>query len=121
MADKRESTGFLIKQRAYLKLFILNKIGTRRIYGQQIVNELKSEMNNFNYHPYHSEIYRSLQDLLEDGYIKRQRSKLKKDSYQEIYLYYIKDADKVNAYNQLVKQDLDRCKALIDYALEKNF
>ena len=86
MADKRESTGFMIRQRAYIKLFVLTKIGTRRIYGQQIIDELKSEFKPYGYNPYPSEVYRALQELLEDGYVKRQRVKLKDESYQEIFM-----------------------------------
>lgn len=121
MTEKRESTGFMIKQRAYLKLFILTKIGTERVYAHQIFEDLKADFKEFGFKPYHSEVYRSLQELLEDGYVKRQRKKLKTDSYQEVFLYYINDPDKVRAYKKLVKQDIERCKGLLEYAIKSNF
>lgn len=121
MAEKREGTGFLMKQRPYLKLFILTKIGTQRIYGQQIIDDLKKELKPFSYKPYHSEIYRALQELLESGYIKRSRKKLHEDSYQEIFIYYIRDPDKVQAYKKTLKIELERCKAMIEFALKNNY
>lgn len=121
MAEKRGNTGFLIRQRAYIKLFILTKIGTKRVYGKEILDQLTEEFRPFNYKPYHSEVYRGLQELLEGGYIKRQRVKLKNESYQEIYLYYIHDVDKVNMYKKMVQEDLNRCMKMLKYALDYNF
>ena len=121
MVEKRESTGFMIKQRAYLKLFILTRIGANRVYGQQLIDDLRAEFKEYGFRPYHSEIYRSLHELLEDGYISRRRRKRTDDSYQEIYVYYIQDKEKVNAYKKVIKEDLERCRRLLDYGVKKNF
>ena len=118
---KRESTGFLIKQRAFLKLYIITNIENGRWYGLQLLDEMKKEFKPYGFEPQHSEIYRALHDLLEDGILTR--GKIKKDGskYQEIAVYTIKDKEKAKAYKKLVKPDLDRCSQILRKALEDNY
>lgn len=118
---KRESTGFLIKQRAFLKLYIITNIENGRWYGLQLLDEMKREFKPYGFEPQHSEIYRALHDLLEDGILTR--GKIKKDGskYQEVAVYSIKDKEKAKTYKKMVKADLDRCSHLLRKALEDNY
>ncbi|MBS4176844.1 helix-turn-helix transcriptional regulator [Lederbergia citrea] len=118
---KRESTGFLIKQRAFLKLYLITNIENGRWYGMKLLDELRKEFKPMGFEPQHPEIYRALHELLEDGILKR--GKIKKDGskYQEIAVYYIRDAEKASAYKKLIKYDIDRSYRMIRKALEDNF
>ena len=118
---KRESTGFLIKQRAFLKLYIITNIENGRWYGLQLLDEMKKEFKPYGFEPQHSEVYRALHDLLEEGVLTR--GKIKKDGskYQEVAVYSIKDKEKAKTYKKMVKVDLDRCSHILRKALEDNY
>lgn len=118
---KRESTGFLIKQRAFLKLYLITEIASGRYYGKQMLEELQKAYKPFGYEPQHSEIYRALHELLEEGVF--ERTFIPKDgaTYQQVAVYRIADKGKADAYKKLVKADLDRCAGIIRKALEDNF
>ncbi|SEM15402.1 Replication terminator protein [Mesobacillus persicus] len=121
MTKKRESTGFLIKQRAFLKLYILTSIEKERWYGMQILDELKAAFRPFGYEPQHSEIYRALHDLLEDGILTRKKIIEEGSRYKEVAVYSVKNKDEAKAYKKLVKADLDRGEQLLRKALKDNF
>jgi len=121
MNRKRESTGFLIKQRAFLKLYILTSIEKERWYGMQLLEELKTAFKPFGYEPQHSEIYRALHDLLEDGILTRHKIVEEGAKYKEVVVYSIKDKETAKAYKKLVKADLDRGEQLLRKALQDNF
>ena len=118
---KRESTGFLIKQRAFLKLYLITNIEADRAYGKQMLEELQSAFKPFGYEPQHSEIYRALHELLEDGVFTRTFIPKDGAAYQQVAIYKIADQDKANAYKKLVKADLDRCMGILRKALEDNY
>src|SRR4051794_898435 len=118
---KLESTGFVIKQRAFLKLYIITNIENGRWYGLQLLDEMKKEFKPFGFEPQHSEIYRALHDLLEDGVLTR--GKIKKDGskYQEVAVYSIKDKEKAKTYKKMVKVDIERSSHLLRKAIEDNY
>ena len=118
---KRESTGFLIKQRAFLKLYIITNIENGRWYGLQLLEEMRKEFQPFGFEPQHSEIYRALHDLLEDGVLTRGKVKKEGAKYQEVAVYSIKDKEKAKTYKKMVKVDLDRSSQLLRKALEDNY
>src|SRR6185437_3516511 len=119
--EKRESTGFLIKQRAFLKLYLITNIENGRWYGMKLLDDLRKEFKPMGFEPQHPEIYRALHELLEDGILKRGKVKKEGSRYQEIAVYYIRDTEKANAYKKLIKHDLDRGYQLIKKALEDNY
>ncbi|WP_404328196.1 helix-turn-helix transcriptional regulator [Mesobacillus maritimus] len=121
MVKKRESTGFLIKQRAFLKLYILSSIEKERWYGMQLLDELKSAFKPYGYEPQHSEIYRALHDLLEDGILTRKKVIEEGSKYKEVAVYSLKNKEEAKAYKKLVKADLDRCEQLLRKAIKDNF
>ncbi|MED4346355.1 MULTISPECIES: helix-turn-helix transcriptional regulator [Heyndrickxia] len=124
MAEKRqrESTGFLIKQRAFLKLYIITNIENGRWYGLQLLDELKKEFKPLGFEPQHSEIYRALHELEDEEQILT-KIKVKPDGAKrkEVVVYKIKDMEKAKAYKKLVKADLERCEQLLQKALRDNF
>lgn len=121
MTGKRESTGFLIKQRAFLKLYLLTSIEKSGWYGMQLLDELKQEFKPYGYKPQHSEIYRALHELMEAGILTRKKVIEEGAKYKEVAVYSIADKDQANAYKKLVKADLDRCSQLLKKALQDNF
>lgn len=121
MVRKRESTGFLIKQRAFLKLYILSSIEKERWYGMQLLEELKTAFKPYGYEPQHSEIYRALHDLLEDGILTRKKVIEEGSKYKEVAVYSLKNKEEAKAYKKLVKADLDRCEQLLRKAIKDNF
>ena len=44
---KRESTGFLIKQRAFIKMYLITNIENGKWYGMQLLDEMKIRIDNF--------------------------------------------------------------------------
>ena len=83
---KRESTGFLIKQRAFIKMYLITNIENGKWYGMQLLDEMKKEFKPFGFEPQHSEIYRALHDLLEEGVLTRGKS-LRKDRNTKRWLF----------------------------------
>ncbi|WP_338452387.1 Replication termination protein [Niallia oryzisoli] len=118
---KRESTGFLLKQRAFLKLYLITNIENGRWYGLQLLDEMRKEFQPFGFEPQHSEIYRALHDLLEDGILTRGKIKKGDSKYQEVAVYSIKDKEKAKTYKKMVKADLDRSSQILRKALEDNY
>lgn len=121
MGEKRESTGFLIKQRAFLKLYLLTSIEKERWYGMQLLDELRESFKPFGFEPQHSEVYRALHDLLEDGILSRRKIKEEGSKYKEVAVYSIANKEEAKAYKKLVKADLDRCEQLLRKALKDNY
>ena len=118
---KRESTGFLIKQRAFIKLYLITNIENGKWYGMQLLDEMKKEFKPFGFEPQHSEIYRVLHDLLEDGILTRGKIVKEGSKYQEVAVYSIKDKEKAKTYKKMVKVDMDRSAQLLRKAIEDNY
>ena len=114
VVQKRESTGYLIRQRAFLKVILISKIEKGRNYGSQLLDELQTEFDVYGYEPNHAEIYRALHELMEDGILKRTKQIIEGAKYKEIAVYCIADVDKMNAYKKLAKADLDRCVGMLN-------
>jgi DNA-binding PadR family transcriptional regulator len=117
---------FMIAQRAFLKLYLITMVEQHRGYGYQMLEELKEKFRPFGYEPPQSEIYRALHELVHEGILYRTK-KLKgedpKVDFQEVVLYHFTDdaGEKVKLYKKQVKQDLDRCLAILHKAVKDNF
>ena len=118
---KRESTGFLIKQRAFIKMYLITNIENGKWYGMQLLDEMRKEFKPFGFEPQHSEIYRALHDLLEEGVLTRGKIIKEGSKYQEVAVYSIKDKEKAKTYKKLVKVDIDRSAQLLRKAIEDNY
>ena len=121
LAYKRESTGFLIKQRAFLKLYLLTSIEKEKWYGMQLLDDLKAGFKPYGFEPQHSEVYRALHDLLEDGILSRKKVKEEGSKYKEVAAYTIANKEEAKAYKKRIKADLDRCEQLLRKALKDNY
>ena len=118
---KRESTGFLIKQRAFIKMYLITNIENGKWYGMQLLDEMRKEFKPFGFEPQHSEVYRALHDLLEDGVLTRGKIVKEGSKYQEVAVYSIKDKEKAKTYKKMVKVDMDRSEQILRKAIEDNF
>ncbi|MFC7392904.1 Replication termination protein [Scopulibacillus cellulosilyticus] len=116
---------FLTKQRAVLKLYLINLVEQDRLYGLQFLQLLRKEFEPYGFRPTHSEIYKSLHELTKEGILFRTK-KLKgegQDGFQEIVIYQFTEGgyEKAKAYKKLVKQDLDRSQQMINKILRDNY
>ncbi|MGG3448497.1 MULTISPECIES: helix-turn-helix transcriptional regulator [Bacillaceae] len=109
---------FLIKQRAFLKLYMIRFVEEHKMYGMQAMDELKTSFKPLGYEPNHSEIYRSLHDLIDDGILMRTKKVQEGAKYKEIVVYQFADYEKAKLYKKQVKTDLDRSMSLLRKALE---
>jgi Replication terminator protein len=58
--SKRSSTGFLLKQRAFLKLYMITYDEQERLYGMKLLEVLREEFKPYGYRPQHTEVYKAL-------------------------------------------------------------
>jgi DNA-binding PadR family transcriptional regulator len=123
MGDKRTPSGFLLKQRAFLKLYLITLTEQERLYGLKILDLLRQEFKPFGYRPNHSEVYKALHDLIEDGILKQVKTKKEGMKYQEVVYYRFTEEGykKAQLYKKQLKAELDRCEALIRKAIKDNF
>lgn len=118
--------GFMIAQRAYIKLYLITMVEQHRGYGYEMLEIMKKEFENFGYVPPQSEVYRALHELVQQGILYRTK-KLKGDDpkvdFQEIVLYHFTPggADKAELYKKQVKADLDRCLGMLYKAVSDNY
>ena len=114
-----EKSAFLIKQRAFLKVFLLAEIEQGKSYGLQLKKVIRDKFKAYGFKPDHSEIYRSLHELTKDGYLKKTEELLEGAEYKSVEIYRINDKDKVKAYKELIKADLDRSRDLLRKAIDE--
>src|SRR3954454_21686669 len=99
-------------------MYLITNIENGKWYGMQLLDEMRKEFKPYGFEPQHSEIYRALHDLLENGVLTR--GKIKKDGskYQEVAVYSIKDKEKAKTYKKMFKVDLDHSYHLLRKAIE---
>lgn len=114
-------TTFVIRQHAYLKLYMLYEAEKGRLYGMKILDDLHERFKDIGYKPTKSEVYKALHGLLKDGLVVRYEITKEGTDMQKLYIYKLGDPDKVNAYKELVKADLDRSMQLLNRALKDNY
>lgn len=114
---------FLTKQRAVLKVYLLNEIERSKSYGWRYTETIAAR--NANYHPTHSEIYKALHELTADGLISRHKQRVAErgSGLQEVVLYsFTEDGyHRAQVYKLRVKSDLERSKRLIDSIIADNY
>ena len=117
----RNRDNFLIKQRAFIKLYLLSWIEQGRPYGQEMLDDFYKTFKHFNYKPNHSEVYKGLHELLDDGIITRSRIIKEGSRRQELKVYEIANKDEARRYKKQVKEDLDRSIGLLNKAVRDNY
>lgn len=115
----KKKSAYLIKQRAFLKVFLLAEIEKGQSYGLQLKKIIRHKFEAYGFEPDHSEIYRSLKELTRDGYLKKTEELVEGADLKTVEVYRIKDKDKVKAYKELVKPDLDRSRDLLRKAIDE--
>ena len=116
MSKEFKST-FLIKQRAFLKMYLIHMAENNLLYGLEFKKKIESEFESFGYKPTHSEIYKSLHELLEAEVVTRRSRILQGKRYQEVVYYEIKNPYKAYEYKKMIREELNRCKGLIEKAI----
>ncbi|WP_050615143.1 helix-turn-helix transcriptional regulator [Bacillus testis] len=123
--NEQQSRGFLLKQRAFLKLYLLGYIEKQKGYGSQMLEDLRKEFKQYGYSPNHSEIYKSLHELYKEGMVRREK-KIKGEpgvDFQEIVIYHLTDKGKEESrlFKKQMKVELDRCIGLLSKAIEDHY
>lgn len=118
--------GFMIAQRAFIKVYLLTLVEKNRGYGYQMLEDMKHEFKEFGYTPPQSEVYRALHEMVQEGILyrtKRLRGNDPTVDFQEIVLYHFTDSGKEKAalYKKQVKADLDRCLGMLHKAVNDNY
>ncbi|MCM3006480.1 helix-turn-helix transcriptional regulator [Priestia koreensis] len=123
MGDKRTSSGFLLKQRAFLKLYMITMTEQDRLYGLKLLDALRDEFRPFGYKPNHSEVYKALHDLIEDGVLQQVKRKKEGMKLQEVVYYRFPDGgyEKAQLYKRQLKVELERCESMIKKAIRDNY
>ncbi|KEZ50254.1 MULTISPECIES: helix-turn-helix transcriptional regulator [Metabacillus] len=121
MGEKRSASGFLLKQRAFLKLYMIRMTEQDRLYGLKLLDVLRDEFRIYGYRPNHSEVYKSLHELIEDGILKQVKRKKEGMKLQEVVYYQFEDYEKAKLYKKQLKTELDRCQKLLGKALQDNY
>lgn len=114
---------FLIRQRAVLKVYLINLVEKQQDYGLAYLDDLRSELRGLGYIPSHTEIYRALHDLVEVGILKRVERKLHEEGYQKVVTYVFTESGYYEGqrYKEQVKNDLDRSAKVIQKILADNY
>ncbi|ASV69751.1 helix-turn-helix transcriptional regulator [Cytobacillus sp. FSL W7-1323] len=117
--------GFLVRQRAFLKLYLLKMIEANKRYGTQFLDDLRTEFKPYGYHPTHSEIYKTLHELTREGWVRREKKLLGEPGvdFQEIIIYHLTDKGKqeYELYRKQMKVEFDRCLGLLNQAMSDHY
>lgn len=109
----KHTSRFLVKQRSVLKGVLIVLSEENRLYGLEYKKTIYDELKMFGYKPNHSEIYKSLHELLEEGVLKRIKKIKEGKKLQEVVYYVVDDLDKAKLYKKQLKVDLDRSIGLL--------
>ncbi|MEX3713360.1 helix-turn-helix transcriptional regulator [Cytobacillus horneckiae] len=117
--------GFLVRQRAFLKLYLMKMIHENKKYGTEFMGDLDKEFKPYGYSPTHSEIYKTLHELTRENIVRREK-KLRGEpgvDFQEIIIYHLTDKGKeeYDLYRKQMKVELDRCVGLLQKAISDHY
>lgn len=116
-----KDSGFLLKQRAFLKLYLITMTEQGKLYGLRFLENLREEFKPYSYRPTHTEIYKALHDLIEDGVLKREKRVKEGMKYQEVVYYVFQDRSKAELYKKQLKVELERNAKILKKALKDNY
>lgn len=112
---------FMLRQRAFLKLYLIKLVEEEKLYGLEILDTLRNEFKSLGYKPTHSEIYKSLHELMDDGVLNRYRQTKEGTKLQEVVYYRFSNYEEAKRYKKQLKVELDRCVGLLQKALKDNY
>lgn len=117
--------GFLLKQKAFLKLYLLEAAAHPRDYGSVILDDLRRKFKPFGYNPSHTELYKTYKELYKEGLVGKRKEILGDpvENVQEVFIYYLTDEGKkeLEIYRKLMKTELERSVAILQVALEDHY
>lgn len=116
-----ERYGYLIRQRAFLKLYLITELDKGKAYGQQLEQIFLQKFSAFGFQPNLTEIYRSLHDLTEEGILLKRDEVIEGAKYKKVAVYYMKDKEKARAYKKQVKDHLEQSMHILRKALSDNY
>ncbi|WP_284645804.1 helix-turn-helix transcriptional regulator [Paenibacillus silviterrae] len=125
MDASSKPNNFLVKQKAFLKMYLFTLIERDELYGLQFQDTFEAELSKHGYRPSHSDIYKILHEMYASGWVTRTeelRSK-DKDGFQKVIYYRFTDEGRqqAQAYKKLMKVELERCIGLLQKALQDNY
>lgn len=118
---KRTPSGFLFKQRAFLKMYLITLTENKRLYGHEMLDLLRNEFRSLGYRPTRSEIYKSLHDLIDTGILEEVVEIKEGLKRQKVIYYRIINKQKAKKYKELVREDIDRSIKILNKAIKDNF
>ncbi|EIL83355.1 helix-turn-helix transcriptional regulator [Bacillus altitudinis] len=119
--SKRPST-FLLRQKQFLKLSAITYIEQERYYASEILQLLKKEYSEFGYKPSHTEVYKALNELVEEGMLERHARKQGEDyQYKEVVTYSLIDRTAAANYKKKTHELLVNSKKMIQKIIKNNF
>ncbi|MEF2247958.1 helix-turn-helix transcriptional regulator [Paenibacillus sp. IITD108] len=112
---------YLPPQTAFLKLNLLTIIEKDRLYGLQILKELQGLYEKHHYRIKHEHVYRTLHELVHDGYLIQEKEKV--TEFQEVIYYRFSTAGREMAriYRENMKEELNRSIGLLQEAVKVNY
>jgi DNA-binding PadR family transcriptional regulator len=117
-----KDSGFLMKQRAFLKLCLIGETEKGRLYGLSFWKKIREDYGDAcEYRPTHTEIYKALHDLIDDGVLKREKRVKEGMKYQEVVYYVFQDYSKAQLYKKQLKVELERNIKILKKALKDNY
>lgn len=116
---KRESRGFLIKQKAFIKYSILRMLEENEAYGLRIQEQIIKLYEDLGFSPTHSVIYECLFELTNENILIRTNITPPENTFKEYVFYSItsKGKEKAARYKALVEYDLNRSLKIIQRGL----
>jgi len=123
--ENLKGRGYLLRQRSFLKLYLLTLVEKKKEYGLHYQKELIDMFKPYGYKPTLSEIYKSLHELSQEGILKRSK-KIKGDpktDFQELVYYQFTESgyEKAKLYRKQMKVELDRCIGMLQKAVQDNY
>jgi DNA-binding PadR family transcriptional regulator len=114
---------YLIKQRAFLKLYLIKLVEEGKYYGLEMRKLIQEEFKQYSFFPSHTEIYDALHDLVRDGILYQERAPYKDAEFQKVFIYkFTADGmEKAKIYKKQVYIDLDRSIKLLKKAMKDNY
>ncbi|NGY88137.1 Replication termination protein [Bacillus megaterium] len=118
---EHQGRSFMIKQRAMLKACLITMIETENLYGLEFRDFIREQYRDVGYRPNHSEIYKSLHELMEEGIVEQKKRKCQGKKLQEVVYYRIIDKNKADLYQKQVRMELERCDRLVHKTLARYY
>jgi DNA-binding PadR family transcriptional regulator len=86
-----------------------------------MLNDFYKQFQHLNYKPNHSEVYKGLHELLDDGMITSSRIIKEGSKRKELKVNEIANKEEARRYKKQVKEDLDCSTGLLNKSVRDNY